>query len=495
MANTRELSQLASVISVADETRNIGIGTTTPTSKLWVDGDGYFTGILTANRIFSSQYGEFVGGSISGTALVGTALSISGISTLGVTSTTNLTSQQLNVSGITTVGFITATNLNVSGVGTFLSSGLKIRNPANTFNYTITGGAIAGDRTLNLPVTTITDTLAVLSTSQTFSASQTFNGDTTMNGGVTLTASTKSIGATALTVGTLTLGGASQTGSIVLGQSTLSQTTNIQAGASGVGTTKTINFGTGGASGSFTNINIGPTAGVGTIVINSGANVGIGTTNPTANLQVGIGTAGRAPLKLTAGTNLSTAQAGAIEYDGRVFYATPSATSGRSLSPSSLIYRLNSNVTGNTGISTQNSLGVSLTVPGSTVYLFEFYVAYQKTAGTTLHNFTFALGGTATFNNALWLSTVPAFGGGGVTFTFAFTLWPGTFSYTSLNTASLTLSQSGKGTVSIANGGTLNLTYTLSANPGGAYSTLAGSYLMLTPIGVSDTNTSIGAWA
>lgn len=39
MANTRELSQLASVISVADETRNIGIGTTNPISKLDVIGD------------------------------------------------------------------------------------------------------------------------------------------------------------------------------------------------------------------------------------------------------------------------------------------------------------------------------------------------------------------------------------------------------------------------------------------------------------------------
>ena len=87
-------------------TGNVGIGTTNATSKLWVNGDGYFTGILTANKIFSSQYGEFVGGSISGTSLVGTSLSISGISTLGVTSATNLTTQQLNVSGIVTLGTV-----------------------------------------------------------------------------------------------------------------------------------------------------------------------------------------------------------------------------------------------------------------------------------------------------------------------------------------------------------------------------------------------------
>jgi hypothetical protein len=61
----------------------VGIGTTNATSKLTVVGD----------------------------------VRITGVSTLGVTTATNLTSQQLNVSGITTVGFITATNAYV-GVAT-----------------------------------------------------------------------------------------------------------------------------------------------------------------------------------------------------------------------------------------------------------------------------------------------------------------------------------------------------------------------------------------
>jgi hypothetical protein len=68
--------------------------------------------------------------------------------------------------------------------------------------------------------------------------------------------------------------------------STTSETTNIQAGASGIGTTKTINLGTGGLSGSNTQINIGPTAGVGTVVINSGTNLGIGSAIPTTALDV-----------------------------------------------------------------------------------------------------------------------------------------------------------------------------------------------------------------
>ena len=82
-SSTGTSSQRLQVTGGAYVSGNLGIGTTTPTSKLTVVGDVLVSGILTANRLFSGLYGEFVGGSISGTNIVGTALSISGISTLG----------------------------------------------------------------------------------------------------------------------------------------------------------------------------------------------------------------------------------------------------------------------------------------------------------------------------------------------------------------------------------------------------------------------------
>jgi len=115
------------VSGVSTFNSNVGIKTLNATSALYVVGDTYITGILTANRIFSSIYGEFTGSSVTSDSLVGTALSISGISTLGITSATNLTAQQLNVTGLSTFAGITTVTgetlfskqLNVSGVSTF----------------------------------------------------------------------------------------------------------------------------------------------------------------------------------------------------------------------------------------------------------------------------------------------------------------------------------------------------------------------------------------
>jgi len=63
---------------------NLGIGTTNPTSKLWVGGSGYFIGSVTSDEGFYVN-GELIGSSILGTNIVGTSLSISGASNLGET--------------------------------------------------------------------------------------------------------------------------------------------------------------------------------------------------------------------------------------------------------------------------------------------------------------------------------------------------------------------------------------------------------------------------
>jgi trimeric autotransporter adhesin len=108
---------------------NVGIGTTNAAGRsLYVIGDAEVSGIFTASRIFSSTYG---GGTISGTSLVGTSLSISGISTLSTLGVTGLTTtRNLIVTGIATIGTLgvtgltTTRNLIVTGIATIGTLGV-----------------------------------------------------------------------------------------------------------------------------------------------------------------------------------------------------------------------------------------------------------------------------------------------------------------------------------------------------------------------------------
>lgn len=64
------------------------------------------------------------------------------------------------------------------------------------------------------------------------------------------------------------------------------------------------------------------------IIVRSTGNIGFGEANPTASLHIkkGTETAGSAPLKFTSGINLTTPEAGAMEYDGTDLYFTPGAS-------------------------------------------------------------------------------------------------------------------------------------------------------------------------
>jgi hypothetical protein len=64
------------------------------------------------------------------------------------------------------------------------------------------------------------------------------------------------------------------------------------------------------------------TAGGPVIAAQNDGNVGIGVIKPTAMLHIKAGTSGTAPLKLSVGTNLTTPEAGAMEYDGSHLYFT-----------------------------------------------------------------------------------------------------------------------------------------------------------------------------
>lgn len=69
------------------------------------------------------------------------------------------------------------------------------------------------------------------------------------------------------------------------------------------------------------------------MVITTAGNVGIGTMAPTATLHLKAGAAAvnKAPLKFTSGVNLTTPEAGAIEYDGTNLYYTDNTNTRKTL--------------------------------------------------------------------------------------------------------------------------------------------------------------------
>jgi hypothetical protein len=205
-------------------------------------------------------------------------------------------------------------------------------------------------------------------------------------------------------------------------------------------------------------------------------------------------------LALTSDTLIGTAAAGNIEYSSPIFTGTPIGTQ-RGIVPTQQYYRLNSAVVGSNATGAQSIFGVGVTLSASTVYEFEMIVAVSKSAGTTSHTFGVGFGGTASVNNIGYRLNVQ--NPSGTSFTVVAIADYAMFVQTASNTvitgaqtsANVFISFIVKGTVSVSAGGTFIPQYTLSAAPGGAYSTAIGSFIRIAPVSASGSNTSVGAWA
>ena len=260
------------------------------------------------------------------------------------------------------------------------------------------------------------------------------------------------------------------------------------------------------------------TSGIGTssqpLQVTGGAyvsgSVGIGITNPTAvlHLKAGTATASTAPLKLTSGTNLTTAEAGAIEYNGTVIYSTPSASSGRGLSPSTMLYRVGSSgIVGSRVTTAQSIFGAGLTVAANTVYQFEMNIQSYKNSGAFSYQWGWLFGGTATLVNFSSMFGISRMAGSpSISFPINAACFQGPQFNTSVyypyladsNTAAFfSLVVKGSFGVASGGGGTFIPQYQLTSDPGQAFTTQMGSYIAMTPIGIGTgtANISIGAWA
>jgi hypothetical protein len=164
-----------------------------------------------------------------------------------------------------------------------------------------------------------------------------------------------------------------------------------------------------------------------------------------------------------------------------------------------LLFRLNSDLAGANATGAQSFFGVGVSLAANTVYEFEIMFYLAKTAGSSSHTIRILFGGTATLNNILYQLNSQAATSNitgdatpelAVVSTTAETNVTGSIASTTEHFWGVI-----KGTVSVNSAGTFIPQYALSAAPGGAYSTKAGSYVRIRSLGASGSNTNIGGWA
>ena len=219
-----------------------------------------------------------------------------------------------------------------------------------------------------------------------------------------------------------------------------------------------------------------------------------GTLTSNLTLAAGTATAGTSPLRFQSGTNLTTAAAGAVEYDGTVFYSS-TAASTRGIMPSDQWVSLSAPYTLTSQVGAQkifNSTTNGAVTLAAGTYKFECGLSLTNLS-TTSGSFGFALGGTVTIGSQAWNATTAK-----PTSLATGTPQP-TFSFSTANNASLIPNNVNAlattyitGMLRISTTGTLIPSITLSTANAATVGT--NSYFRITSIG-ANTVSSVGNWS
>jgi hypothetical protein len=267
--------------------------------------------------------------------------------------------------------------------------------------------------------------------------------------------------------------------------------------------------GTVSASGNITGANIqanGTLVSVGNI---SGANFSTaGLISATGNVSGGnvrgfirptAGSASQAPVVLVSGTNISVPVAGAVEYDGSVFYGTVGAAA-RGLLPAEQFVVLNTNYTGNDSAAAQRVFNVPLdgavSLAASTTYFFEglYIIAPAITFGAESLRTVFALSGT--INSIRYIadgSTGLVSASANVRRTQGTAITAVTVTDAAPGGAATNFTVQVRGVLRTNTAGTLTPQFAFTGTPGSAPVVQANSFFRIVPAG-SATVTNLGAW-
>ncbi len=225
----------------------------------------------------------------------------------------------------------------------------------------------------------------------------------------------------------------------------------------------------------------------------------LGTTAINAQLNLVAGTTTVAPMVLTSGTNLTTAVAGAVEYDGKVFYSTHASTE-RGVIPSEQFMALTSDYTLTSTTSVQKLFNATtngeITLSGSTSYWFEcslYITSMSSTSGNAIFNFLGS--GTATLTS-ISFSMMAIDNSAPATTTNTISGYRGIVNSPNIHMATAgtgtALTAYLKGIVRINAGGTVIPSIALITAAAAVVNT--NSYIKFTPIG-SNTVTNVGKWS
>jgi len=403
---TGTASQPLQVTGGAYVSGSVGIGTTNPTSKLSIVGDGNFTGVVTST-------GGFVG-SLTGTATTANNVSSTiDINTSGIITASSFTG---NLTGTATTANNVSSTININTSGIITSTGGFV-------------GSLTGTATTANNVSSAID----INTSGIITSTGGFVGNLTG----TATTATHLEDAENITTGTIA-------------RERLTGTYDINITGSVVSSGQVLdNLTTTGLS-TFTNgpvlVGSGIRTGTSKLQVSGDTfitgNIGIGTTNPTAKVHIGAATTsdpGGSPLKIGAGTTiLATPEVGAIEYDGSYLYQTPNSTSGRAYVPPVYSFRrtTDGSAIGN-AIADFFTTPSSLSLEASSVYKITCFAYFTKTtAGTATWTHTFSSAPTI-FTSSLTYSPVTGIANGTQTNVLSYSGGQSTASMAHAATASL----------------------------------------------------------
>lgn len=169
--------------------------------------------------------------------------------------------------------------------------------------------------------------------------------------------------------------------------------------------------------------------------------------------------------------------------------------------PVAQYYALNSDYAGANVNTVQSLFGVGVNLAANTIYEFEMQFVLLKTAGAVSHTISLLFNiGSGSINNINYM-LLSGFNANPTTAlnapTYHAYFQTATANVISAATTTTTVNYRAliKGTVSVGTAGKWTPQYQLSAAPGGAYSTLAGGFIKIYPVGASGANVNSGGWS